>query len=87
MSGINESVTSISNWTSAEFSKHKSPSVKFILVQVTDIDNIDYVDGCIGKPKIILEYKNYEGTELLTETTFFYRDSNFPKIPTEIKTK
>ena len=87
MSVINESVTTISNWTGAQFSANKSPATKFILVQGTDIDGVNYVTGSEGKQKVIYEYADYDETQLITETNLFYGDANFPKTPTKIKVK
>ena len=80
-----ESVSHIVNLTGAQFSAEKAPCTKFILVQTGEEGSVDYVVGCAGKPKIIYEYSDLAGTNQISKTEFFYRDSNFPKTPTEIR--
>ena len=55
----------------------------FNLVQPADIDNINYVTGCEGKVKELIEYLDIQKTKLITRTVFKYTDALYPKTPTE----
>ena len=55
----------------------------FNLVHIADIDNINYVTGCEGKVKELIEYLDVEKTKLITRTVFKYTDALYPKTPTE----
>ena len=55
----------------------------FNLVQASDIDNIDYMSGCEGRVKEVIEYLDIEKTKLITRMVFKYTDALYPKTPTE----
>ena len=55
----------------------------FNLVQPADIDNINYVTGCEGKVKELIEYLDIQKTKLISRTVFKYTDALYPKTPTE----
>jgi hypothetical protein len=79
------SVSDVSCFSDGQKSREFTPVVTISYVQAVDIDGVDYVTGCEGKPKAIVEYGDSAKTRLLTTTTLKYTDVLNPTKVTDVE--
>lgn len=78
------SVSDVAGFSEGKKSKEFNPATTISYVQAADIDGVNYVSGCEGKPKVITEYYDIAKTIVITVTTLKYEDALFPTKVTDI---
>lgn len=76
------SVSEVANYTSGYIAFQNNRAIVFIPVDISDIDNIDYVTGCQGKVKEIIEYEDIEKTKLISRQVLKYQNATYPTFLT-----
>ena len=79
------SVSDVANFSDGQKGREFTPIITISYVQAADIDSVDYVTGCEGKPKTIVEYGDSAKSKLLTTTTLKYTDALNPTKVTDVE--